>query len=99
MLEGNVFVLQIEILEVNLGAKRMQIRTRGFSFSVKGNKTFDFTKLKKDSSPLYILTAKALKGNTFAYYNLTGMLDNVRIYNRALSEYEVGILFLEKKGK
>jgi hypothetical protein len=62
-----------------------------------GNKTFGFTGLKQDSSPLYILTAKAVKGNTYAYYNLFGMLDNLRIYSRSLSEEEIAALYFEKK--
>jgi len=35
-----------------------------------GKKILGFTGLKQDSSPLYILTAKAAKGDTYAYYNL-----------------------------
>jgi outer membrane protein assembly factor BamB len=62
-----------------------------------GDKTFKFTTLKEDSSPLYILTAKAAKGDTYAYYNLTGMLDNVRIYDHPLTAEEVAALYSEKK--
>jgi hypothetical protein len=62
-----------------------------------GEKTFGFTSLKEDSSPLFILTAKSVKGNKYAYYNLTGMLDNVRIYNRPLTDDEIAALYSEKK--
>lgn len=62
-----------------------------------GKKTFGFTSLKQDSSPLYILTAKAAKGDTYAYYNLAGMLDNLRIYSRSLAEKEITALYYEKK--
>jgi len=62
-----------------------------------GNKTFDIPGLRIDTSPLYILTAISFTENTYAYYNLVGMIDNLRIYNRALNEDEIAALFYEKK--
>ncbi|MBN2440325.1 MAG: LamG domain-containing protein [Spirochaetales bacterium] len=63
---------------------------------VQGKKTFDIPGLKKDSSPLYILTAKASKGDIYSFYNFTGKLDNLRFYNQALPVSGIESLFLEK---
>ena len=60
--------------------------------SFAGQSELSFSTLNESSSPLYILTAKASTDDTWAYYNLDGMLDNLRIYSRALIDMEIAEL-------
>ncbi|MBN1522940.1 MAG: hypothetical protein JW904_00545 [Spirochaetales bacterium] len=48
--------------------------------------------LAADTSPLYLLTAKANTSEPFAYYNLNGAIDDLRVFNRALSGEEIKLL-------
>ncbi len=59
---------------------------------IAGQDSLPFGELRENSSPLYILTAKANTDNPWSYYNVTGSLDNLRIYSRALSEAEIEVL-------
>jgi hypothetical protein len=59
---------------------------------LSGEDTFDFTSLKSDPSPLYIMTAKANTDSPWTQYNLDGSLDGLRIYTRALSQKEIEAL-------
>jgi len=52
--------------------------------------------LFKETSPVYLMSAKSFGQEGWAYYNLSGRLDNVRIYNRALSDAEIKQLYREK---
>lgn len=51
-----------------------------------------FGALNESSAPLYIMTAKASTEDRWSRYNLNGMLDNLRIYTRALTETEIADL-------
>ncbi|MBT3274791.1 MAG: LamG domain-containing protein [Spirochaetales bacterium] len=62
---------------------------------LSGEDTFDFTALKNDPSPLYIMTAKANTTSPWTQYNLNGSLDGLRIYTRALSQTEIEALAAE----
>ena len=57
-----------------------------------GGANLDFITLKDSASPLYIMTARAATDEPWSHYNLNGMLDNLRIYSRALSETEIAAL-------
>ncbi len=51
--------------------------------------------LRDSSVPLYVMTAKASTEDRWSRYNLNGMLDNLRIYSRALGESEIADLASE----
>jgi len=51
--------------------------------------------LYKEKSPVYLMSAKSFTPEGWAYYNLKGRLDNVRIYNRELPLNEIRLLYLE----
>jgi len=57
-----------------------------------GQSEFSFSMLNQSSSPLYVLTAKAATDDPWSFYNLDGMLDNLRVYSRALTDIEIGDL-------
>ncbi len=57
-----------------------------------GQSDLSFKTLKESSAPLYILTAKAATNDRWSYYNLDGMLDNLRIYSKALTDAEIAEL-------
>ena len=52
--------------------------------------------LFQENSPLYLMTAKSFTQDGWAYYNLVGRLDNVRLYDRALQAEEITVLFEER---
>ena len=54
---------------------------------------FDFAPLFVDDAPIIIFTAKSNTEDTWSFYNVRGYLDNVRLYNRALTAEEVDILW------
>jgi hypothetical protein len=56
------------------------------------SRTFSFTELFPDDSPLLLMTAEARTENRYAYYNATGSIDEIRLYRRALSPQEVATL-------
>ncbi|MCK4542811.1 MAG: LamG domain-containing protein [Spirochaetales bacterium] len=49
-----------------------------------------------DSSPLVLLSAKSSTDDPWGYYNVTGRIDNFRLYNRGLSDKEIEIIYKEK---
>ena len=57
-----------------------------------GGATFPFSRLLDDTSPLYILTAKANTDDPWTLYNVYGSLDNLRIYTRELLADEIALL-------
>jgi hypothetical protein len=64
--------------------------------SVKATENnFNFTGLKYDESPIYILTAKSNTSAPWSYYNIVGSMDNLRMYNYALNEQEIVSLWEE----
>ena len=64
--------------------------------SVKATENnFNFTGLKYDESPIYILTAKSNTSALWSYYNIVGSMDNLRMYNYALNEQEIVSLWEE----
>lgn len=63
----------------------------------KAEGSYDFTGLKYDESPVYILTAKSNTSTPWAYYNAIGSMDNLRMYNYILSDEEI-ISLLEEFG-
>lgn len=54
-----------------------------------GERELAFTALNQSASPLYVLTARAATDDPWSYYNLDGMMDNLRIYSRVLTESEI----------
>ncbi len=59
---------------------------------------FNFTGLKYDEAPIYILTAKSNTSTPWAYYNIIGSMDNLRMYDYALNEQEIVSLWEEIGG-
>lgn len=56
------------------------------------NRTFAFTELFADDSPLLVMTAVATTDDPYGHYNATGSVDDLRLYGRALSAAEVADL-------
>ena len=53
---------------------------------------FNFDTLLADDSPLLVMTAEATNEDTYGFYNATGAIDDLRVYDRALSLQEVAAL-------
>jgi hypothetical protein len=53
------------------------------------SRAFPFSQLAEDDSPLLIMTAEAATSDRFGYYNATGSVDDIRLYDRALSDEEI----------
>ena len=60
---------------------------------VAANRTFAFTELAHDDSPLLVMTAVARNDRPYAFYNAAGAIDELRLHGRALSAAEVSALF------
>lgn len=56
------------------------------------SRRFDFTGLFEDTAPVLIMTAQARTDDAFAYYNTVGVIDELRLYSRALAPDEVSLL-------
>ena len=61
--------------------------------AIAGQEDLAFDELRANSSPLYVLTAKANTDNPWSYYNVNGSLDGLRIYSRALSAAEIEAVY------
>jgi hypothetical protein len=57
-----------------------------------GFKLFDFDALFEEDAPILFMTAEAATEDPFGYYNTLGSIDDVRLYDRALSETEIALL-------
>ncbi len=76
-------------LAVVFDAGRLSVYQDG---SLAGQSDLPFKTLAESAAPLYVMTAKASNADTWSFYNLNGMLDNLRIYSRALTETEIAAL-------
>ncbi len=63
-----------------------------------GEKKYGFGPSRKNESPLFIMTAKAVNDPNMAFYCTEGAIDNLRIYGRPLSDKEIEALFAELSG-
>jgi hypothetical protein len=61
-------------------------------------KNYEFGALLKSESPLYLLTATAQNDPKLAFYNTIGAMDNLRVYDRALTQAELAALYNELSG-
>ena len=52
-------------------------------------RTFPFESLAYDTAPLLLMTAEAATDDPFGHYNVTGVVDDIRLYATALSDAEV----------
>lgn len=50
---------------------------------------FSFSQLYEDEAPLLIMTAEANTNDSYGYYNAPGSIDDLQLYDRALSETEL----------
>ncbi|MFW5689468.1 MAG: LamG domain-containing protein [Spirochaetota bacterium] len=57
-----------------------------------GSRTFAFTELYPDDSPLLIMTAEATTDDPYGHYNVTGSIDDIRLYSRALAPEEIAAI-------
>jgi len=57
-----------------------------------GFKLFEFGDLFAEDAPILFMTAEAATEDPFAYYNTLGSIDDIRLYDRALSETEIALL-------
>ena len=55
-------------------------------------RTFAFTELAADDSPLLFMTAEADTDDPYGYYNAVGSVDELRLYGRALTAEEITLL-------
>lgn len=55
-------------------------------------RTFAFTDLAVDESPLLFMTAVANAEDAYGYYNATGAIDEIRLYPRALGAEEIALV-------
>jgi hypothetical protein len=53
---------------------------------------FAFERLFADESPLLVMTAEATNEDTYGFYNASGSIDDLRIYDRAITAEEVAAL-------
>lgn len=51
--------------------------------------------LLKDTTPVHLMTARSFNNSTWAYYNVLGKMDNIRLYGRALTPLEIKRLHYE----
>ena len=85
-------VLQAQIwhaVAVTFAGGRANIYVDG---ALAASDRFDFTGLFADTSPILIMTAQAQAEDPFTYYNAIGAIDDLRLYERALSPEEVLLL-------
>lgn len=61
--------------------------------TIAGQENLAFNELRANSSPLFVMTAKANTDNPWSYYNVNGSLDGLRIYSRALSAAEIEAVY------
>ncbi|MFP4377900.1 MAG: LamG domain-containing protein [Spirochaetales bacterium] len=57
-----------------------------------GFKLFDFENLFEEDAPILFMTAESATEDAFGYYNTLGSIDDVRLYDHALSDTEVALL-------
>lgn len=74
---------------VTFAAGRAAIHVDGVEAATR---TFAFTELAADDSPLLFMTAEANTDDPYGYYNAVGAIDDVRLYRRALSDEELAAL-------
>jgi hypothetical protein len=55
-------------------------------------KSFAFTELYEDDTPLLIMTAEANTDDPYGHYNVVGTIDDVRLYGRGLPPEEIAAL-------
>lgn len=60
-----------------------------------GSRQVGATGLFTSPAPLYLLTAKSFTADTWAFYNLSGRMDNARLYDRILGDEELQLLAYE----
>jgi hypothetical protein len=63
--------------------------------SMVAEESYSFKELLQDNSPIYFLTAKTGSQFSWSQYNVTGFMDNIRLYDRILSAGEIEQLFKE----
>ena len=78
-----------EHVAVTFGGGRAVIYVNG---EQRAARRFAFDRLYADDAPLLIMTAEADQENRYGLYNSRGAIDDLRLYNRALSSMEVASL-------
>ncbi len=74
---------------VSFSAGRATIHVDGAEVA---RRTFGFTELATDDSPLLFMTAEASTDDRYGYYNAEGSVDELRLYGRALADEEIALL-------
>jgi len=79
-------------IAIVFGSGKLAVYQNG---TLAGRSDLSFSSLAASPAPLYIMTAKASTEDAWSFYNLNGMLDNLRIYSRTLTEAEIAGLAAE----